>query len=232
MQNNQSAPLSDGRQGHSVLASLRLLVPQREASFLEALRVAEQQSQRFLHRLGVSAGPVSEELLLELPRIAIEYVYGMPTSGCSFWDVERRSWIVQINASEPATRQRFTIFHEYKHIVDHGLTAQLYGSGPEASLHAEQAADFFAGCVLMPRPFVKRLWGSGVQTAGTLAAQLDVSTVAAQVRIAQIGLADVPPRCAPQMARSRSERSRRLGQYQRQLSQGSKLEHAVTGRTS
>ena len=199
----------------SVLASLRLLVPQREATPTEALRVAEQQAQRLLHRLGIKDGPVPEGLLLDLPRIAIEYVSNLPTSGCSFWDSQRTSWIVQVNASEPITRQRFTLFHEYKHIIDHGRAGFLYGKTADAARRAEQVADFFAGCVLMPRPFVKHAWGNGLQTATTLAAYFDVSTIAAEVRISQIGLASTRDRCAPP---TRSRTGERFGHYYRQFS--------------
>ena len=129
----------------SVLAALRALVPQRQTTFTEALRVAEQQALRFMSRFGIQAGPVSEDLLLRLPRIAVEYVERMPTSGCSFWDVERKSWIIQVNSSEPPTRQRFTMFHEYKHIVDHGRTDQLYGTGPEASSGSDRHSDTLIG---------------------------------------------------------------------------------------
>lgn len=174
----------------SVLSTLRALVPQREATFTEALRVAEQQAQRFLRRLQVMTGPVPDDTLLDLPRLAVEYTGGMPTSGCSFWDNDRRTWIIQVNRDEPPTRQRFTLFHEYKHIVDHGRTDQLYGTGWDAGKHAEQAADYFAGCVLMPRPLVKRAWCQGIQTTDQLAAWFDVSPVAARVRLAQIGIAD------------------------------------------
>ena len=197
----------------SLLASLRLLVPVREASFDEALRVAEQQAQRLLRRLNIQDGPVSDDLLLDLPRIAIEYVSNLPTSGCSFWDSQRRSWIVQVNADEPPTRQRFTMFHEYKHIIDHGRTAQLYGTTADAARYAEQAADFFAGCVLMPRPFLKRAWGNGLQTPAALAAHFDVSPVAAEVRISQIGLATKRDRCAAPV-----HSAPRFGRYYRPFS--------------
>ncbi len=203
----------------SVLSLLRALVPQRETTFIEALRIAELQAQRFLREFGVDVGPVSEDLLLQLPRLTIEYVARMPTSGCSFWDTGRTTWVIQVNSDEPATRQRFTMFHEYKHIIDHGRAEVLYGSGHDAALHAEQTADYFAGCVLMSRPFMKRAWGSGFQTAAQLADIFDVSSVAASVRIAQIGLADGPQSASPArplpFARSNPRRS---GRYHRQYS--------------
>lgn len=204
----------------SVLNTLRALVPQREATFTEALRIAEQQAQRFLRRLQVQTGPVSDDLLLDLPRITIEYMGRMPTSGCSFWDNDRKTWIIQVNCDEPLTRQRFTLFHEYKHIVDHGRTDQLYGIGRDAGKHAEQAADYFAGCVLMPRPLVKRAWCQGIQTAEQLAIWFDVSPVAARVRLAQIGLTDDEPmaRCMPPKTVGAWASRQTFRSYYRQLS--------------
>ena len=211
----------ENRENRSILNTLRALVPQRRASFAEALRVAEQQAQRLLRNVTDVRCPVSEDLVMGLPRINIEYVGDMPTSGCSFWDSAHKTWIIQINRGEPSTRQRFTLFHEYKHIVDHGLTDQLYGTGPDAGKHSEQAADYFAGCVLMSRPLLKRAWGQGIQTAERLAAHFAVSVVAARVRLAQVGLTDGRVRCAvpdqPQFAPSKGRTPR---SYYRQLTPG------------
>ncbi|MEO5834145.1 MAG: ImmA/IrrE family metallo-endopeptidase [Nakamurella sp.] len=219
--NDEQTTANEPRQ--SVLASLRAFIPQRDATFIEALRVAELQAHRLLIRFGITAAPVSDDLLLDLPRMTVEYVHAMPTSGCSFWAAEHRSWIIQINADEPATRQRFTAFHEYKHIIDHGRTSELYGSGPAALRRAEQAADYFAGCVLMPRSMLKRAWGYGVQSPDDLAQAFDVSAVAVSVRLAQTGLSDQPVRCT-QVAtatpstpgRTSYRRPRQFPTYQRQ----------------
>jgi hypothetical protein len=202
--------------GPSILASLRAFVPERRATFLEALRIAELQAQRLLHRLGLDSGPISEELLTDLPRLTTERIAGMPTSGCSFWNGS--SWVIQVSADEPATRQRFTLFHEYKHIIDHGRAERLYGEGDEARRRAEQAADYFAGCVLMPRPLVKRAWCRGLQTAAKLAAAFDVSPVAATVRLAQIGLTDPVPRCRTATLSTPPRRARSYRPYFRPLS--------------
>lgn len=178
----------------SLLRTLRALVPQQVPSLAAAKRVAELQAERLRRTLRVDAGPISDELLLDLPRITVEYVDDMPTSGCSFWDSQRKMWMVQINASEPATRQRFSVCHELKHIVDHGRTNLLYGQSAEAEVHAEQVADFFAGCLLMPRSLVKRAWAQGVRSVEALADWFDVSPAAIEVRLAQIGLDREPPR--------------------------------------
>lgn len=182
-------------ESRSVLSTLRALLPNRRLSFAEALRVAEWQATTLLELLRVDAGPVPSECVTELPRIAVSSRTDLPTSGLSYWD--GHVWQIVLNRSEPVTRQRFTLFHEYKHIIDHGASQQLYQSagGHTAAQRAEQAADFFAGCVLMPRRLVKRAWGDGTQRLTDLAELFEVSPRAMSVRLAQIGLTDPLPRC-------------------------------------
>lgn len=107
--------------------------------------------------------------------------------------------MLAVNGREPEARQRFTLFHEYKHVVDHGRTGLLYRGTPGRSpeQQAEQAADYFAGCVLMPKRLVKLAWGNGIQAPAVLAALFDVSERAAEVRLAQLGLSERAVRCAP-----------------------------------
>jgi Zn-dependent peptidase ImmA (M78 family) len=179
-------------EGPSVLASLRDLIPLRPLEFAEALHIAELQALRLLELTGVSDGPVPTEAVSELPRIQIRH-REIPTSGLSYWDGQ--CWIICLNRSEPITRQRFTLFHEYKHIIDHGRTRLLYGDDER---RAEQAADYFAGCVLLPRPLLKRAWAGGVQRPSSLAALFDVSERAVAVRLAQVGLSEPRKRCDDQ----------------------------------
>jgi hypothetical protein len=181
-------------EGHTVLASLRDLVPNRRLRFGEALRVAEWQATRLLELTWVEDGPVPSEVISELPRVRVEY-RELPTSGLSYWNGQL--WVICLNRSEPATRQRFTLFHEYKHVIDHGRTELLYrgDGGHSAAEQAEQAADYFAGCVLMPRRFLKRAWGQGLQRPAVLARLFNVSERAVSVRLAQVGLNEPLPRC-------------------------------------
>jgi Zn-dependent peptidase ImmA (M78 family) len=50
--------------------------------------------------------------------------------------------------------------------------------------------DYFAACLLMPRPWVKRLWTSGAQDAGQLAATFNVSPAAMDRRLQDLGLVE------------------------------------------
>lgn len=183
-------------EGRSVLASLRALIPVRHLDFAEALQNAELQAARLLELTGCTETPIDDTVIGELPRIVIKRE-PLPTSGMSFWD--GRAWVIVLNAHEPATRQRFTLLHEYKHIVDHGATDRLYTGSARytATEQAEQAADYFAGCALMPKRLVKRAWGQGIQRGAELARRFLVSERAIDVRLAQLGLVDARQRCTP-----------------------------------
>jgi len=197
------------QEGTSVLASLRALMPDRPLQLAEALKLAELQANRLLRLRGVDDLPVPTKVVSGLPRIIIEPDPELPAqaaSGASDWDSHRRAWVISINPSEPATRQRFTVLHKYKHILDHyrprlarPLPATVYGLDP-----VEYVADYFAGCVLMPKRLVKAAYFDGIQRASDLAELFDVSPRAMQVRLDQLGLtrvSDEPPAQAP---RSRS----------------------------
>ena len=64
------------------------------------------------------------DVVSALPRIRVVYAKDLPVSGTSHWSGS--DWIIALNAYEPRARKRFTLMHEFKHIVDHGYTAKLY----------------------------------------------------------------------------------------------------------
>lgn len=192
----------------SLLSVLRQLTPVRDLTFTEALRIAELQASRFRELLALSDDALPEDALTGLPRIRVVR-RRLPTSGLSYWDGQ--CWVIGLNIREPEARQRFTLCHEYKHVVDHGRTDRLYRGYRQTSPseQAEQAADYFAGCLLMPKRLVKRAWGHGVQTPGRLADLFEVSPRAIEVRLAQLGLTEPAARC------SRSVPTRGGGRYYR-----------------
>lgn len=197
----------------SVLASLRQLAPERSMQLFEALRVAELQASRLLELSGVDLTPVPSEIISRLPRMSIEYDFDMPdsASGASAWDSQTKTWIVTLNGRHVDTRQRFTLLHEYKHIVDHGrlpLAVETdrhhFGLPP-----VEYVADYFAGCVLVPKRLLKRAWGQGIQSVVTLAVLFDVSQRAMEVRLTQVGLIRRADRCDEQSRPPKSDRRSR-----------------------
>ena len=184
----------------SVLATLRALIPNREVrSHSEARQVAEHQAIRLLELHGIENGPVPVEFIADLPKIEIEMV-DAPVSGASFWNGS--NWIIQLNKHESYSRQRFTLAHEYKHIVDHNRADALYIGTRDVTPaeQAEQAADYFAGCLLVPKKLLKRAYYGGMQRTADLAAHFQVSEAAMTVRLRQTGIAEPAPRCTPRSA--------------------------------
>jgi Zn-dependent peptidase ImmA (M78 family) len=121
---------------------------------------------------------------------------GIAASGSSHWDWQRRSWIISLNPDEPATRNRFTLIHEYKHIIDHGSSG-IHQTKASIRPLQEIVADYFAGCVLMPKRLLKAAYCDGIQRPADLAELFDVSEAAVHVRLDQIGLTEQVPRTQP-----------------------------------
>jgi Zn-dependent peptidase ImmA (M78 family) len=141
-------------------------------------------------------------------------------SGCSDWDSRKRAWVIAINPEEPLTRQRFTVLHEFKHIIDHyhpgltgGLPATVYGLAP-----VEYVAEYFAGCVLMPKRWVKAAFYDGIQRPAELAELFDVSARAIEVRLSQLRLTASSDESAPEIPRYRLQPQPRSKRYYRQFS--------------
>lgn len=171
----------------SLLGRLRALTPQRsDVTYDEAIRVAELQAIRLAELLGGPEG-LSEQAIALLPRIRIVHE-AISVSGMSHWT--GTEWLITLNESDSAARQRFTLLHEYKHIVDHGYAERLYTGSSRATPaeQAEHAADYFAGCALVPKRELKAAWGGGMQRTADLAAHFGVSTIAITVRLAQTKL--------------------------------------------
>ncbi len=180
-----------------VVTRLRDMVPLRPLRYSEAIRLAELQAQTFLAAVGIREPSVPERIIKDLPRVEVTRMSPFPTSGATQWS--RGRWLVVINGSEPVTRQRFSLAHEVKHIIDHRFIDLIYAGFPEEERAAmvERICDYFAGCLLMPRPWVKRLYGSGIQRLPQLAQAFGVSQAAMAVRLSQIGLVPPTPRCLP-----------------------------------
>ena len=118
----------------------------------------------------------------------------MPCSGSAHWTGQH--WLISLNAGEPPLRRRFSLFHEYKHIIDHPMRDVLYPPERRSSkVLPEQLADYFAGCVLTPKRLLKRLYCEGHSDLDELSSIFMVSTRALEVRLHQLGLRDLGVAC-------------------------------------
>jgi predicted transcriptional regulator len=179
----------------STITALRDIVPIRQLTLAESLRIAELQAAKLLQLAGITEPPLPETAISQLPRIQVERMSPAPMSGAAQW--ARGRWLIVLNGAEPGVRQRFSLCHEFKHVLDNPFIDVLYpriGSLSSAE-RAERVSDYFAGCLLMPRPWVKRVWVNGSQDVGNLARTFHVSRQAMQVRLLQTGLIEPPGRC-------------------------------------
>jgi hypothetical protein len=175
-------------QERAVLAVLRSKAPRRPLNTTEAAQVAEWQATALLELAGLAGPPTPRRHISELPRVLVRTDVDLPVSGCTSWQAGR--WLIVLNGAEPYVRQRFSLAHEFKHAIDHRFRDVLYGdsSGRSAYEQAEQAADYFAACLLMPRRWVKRAWADGHQHVSELSWLFAVSPPAMARRLAHLGL--------------------------------------------
>ncbi len=177
------------------LTVLRDLVPIRPLTQTEAFRIAELQATRMLEISGLTTAPVPESIISELPKIKVRHVSPWPTSGATDW--AKSTWVIVLNGAEPYVRQRFSLAHEFKHIADHRFIDVLYPPTPGMTSHerAESVCDYFAGCLLVPKRWLRQAWTSGMQDTASLARHFRVSQQAIQTRLLQTGLVEPAARC-------------------------------------
>jgi Zn-dependent peptidase ImmA (M78 family) len=188
----------------SVLRSLRNLMPRRRLSFREALERAELQATCLLEMTGVTTLRVPNEVITDLPKVRVEMASNIPLSGSAHW--EDMGWIIYLDESDHPNRQRFSLMHEYKHIIDHDFGSYI---APPFEKYAcfrseaarqtadfnryERVADHFAACLLMPRPKIKSVFYSGEQDIEKLAVLFGVSELAMSYRLQELGLISRKP---------------------------------------
>lgn len=180
----------------SVLYQLRRLMPSRPLSQGEALRIAELQANRLLAACGVVTAGTPSEIATAFSNVKVSRRGDLPTSGYTDW--YKPYWHVYLNAGEPDVRQRFSLFHELKHVIDHPFIGGCYPTTTSTSSdkRAELVCDYFAACVLMPKRLVKRAYFEGTHQTSELAALFGVSAVAMNFRLQQLGMLEPTQRCA------------------------------------
>jgi Zn-dependent peptidase ImmA (M78 family) len=179
-----------------VISSVRDLVPIRPLTYAESMRIAELQAIRVREMIGITELALPETAITHLPKLQVERMFPAPMSGATQWSHGR--WLIVLNGAESLVRQRFSLVHEFKHILDNPFIETLYPASRSLSSadRAEQICDYFAGCLLMPRKQLKQAWVSGTQDIRKLARRFEVSNQAMQIRLLQVGLIEPAARCA------------------------------------
>ncbi len=183
-----------------VLARMRAICPRRALTWTEAERIAERQAGILRRELGLQAPALPTSALLDLPFLSVTHRDGFPTSGMAL--KTNRGWVVVIKGDEPTVRQRYSLAHEIKHIVDDELMTELpaglYRATKRYSAQerAEGVADRFAAALLMPKPSILSDWSERLQDVPVLARRYNVSRLAMEIRLRHLDLLQATPRCA------------------------------------
>lgn len=171
-----------------VIAELRALTPRRALSWTEEISIAERQATRLLALIHIDEPPIPQFVISALPGIFVERRPGWPTSGMTAGN--HKGWRIVLSADEPLWRQRFSLGHEFKHVLDDPFIDRLHRHLPEGDrrARAERISNAFAACLLMPRAWIKRDWCAGRQSLHELTRRYGVSTEAMAIRLAELGL--------------------------------------------
>jgi hypothetical protein len=183
-----------------IVAQLRQVSPLRPLTMGDAYTVAERQAIKALQLAGITSPHVSLDWILDLPRTEVQVeprhnMHGL--SGSTSFSHGR--YLIIINKNDAHARRRFTLAHEWKHLLDYTATGVLYrhlGRGDDRARERqiERIADHFAACLLMPRTWVKNAWFNGVQDISALAGLFMVSEDAMWIRLNYLGLLDTDDR--------------------------------------
>jgi Zn-dependent peptidase ImmA (M78 family) len=179
----------------SVLARVRELTP-KDIWDVKAMEQNSEKQAKLLRRLlGVKTPVFPNEAIAELPRIKVEVDDNLSYSAAAYWD--GLNWVIKLNGFENPLRQRFSLGHEIKHIIDHPTKYSLYLDfvGIRHNNKAEHQADYFSACLLMPREHVIRLYKMGITGPTELAKYFQVSPRAMHIRMHQLKLTTRWQRC-------------------------------------
>jgi Zn-dependent peptidase ImmA (M78 family) len=171
----------------SVIASLRAFGPAERLSVGTAFTIAELQAECLVGLFMVNEPPVPTTIVSELPHITVVQDEYLPVSGSAHWN--GRTWIVALSATDSTARQRVTLFHLFKKILDHSRPDAARAAPPFLTrAQADDVADFFAGCALVPRGLLIRAWRLGIRTQASLASHFQVCAPVVTDRLRQVGL--------------------------------------------
>jgi len=174
-----------------IIAELRALMPRRAMTWSEAYSVAERQAMRLLELMHVAEPPVPMFVVSSLAGISVDRRADWPISAMAI--AHGRGWRIVVCSSEPRQRQRYSLAHELKHVLDDPFDEQLYGhlTPSKHKTRAEALCNHFAACLMMPRAWIKRDFCRGLQVPARLARRYFMSRSAVRRRLAELGLTPV-----------------------------------------
>jgi hypothetical protein len=178
----------------TLVAELRSLAPSRPLSYGESLQVARLQASRLRRLLAIDKPDINLIWLVKQREFPVHFVASHKLGEESGMTTNAVGGKVRmfINDGEPDVRQRFSLCHELKHVLDFDDADMLHkrlGSGDvkRQEQQIEWICNEFAACVLMPTALVKQVWYR-TQDVSLTAGVFNVSPEAMSTRLERLGL--------------------------------------------
>lgn len=178
-----------------LITDLRSIAPKRPLSYGESLQVARTQAAH-LRSWAKAEDPDIDHMWLAKQRvIPVEFVPNHrlmeQASGLTTNAIDNQIRIY-LSEYEPETRTRFSLFHEFKHVLDFDDADVLHerlgsGNATRQSTQIELICNEFSAHVLMPFELVKRVWFR-TQDIDLSATFFNVSPEAMSTRLTRLGL--------------------------------------------
>jgi IrrE N-terminal-like domain len=183
---------------HELIAELRAVPPKRPLTYGESLQVTRVQAARLRRWADATEPDINLIWLIKQRAVPVNFVASHKLGEESGLTTDQVGGKLQmfINGQEPRVRQRFSVLHEFKHVLDFDHAEVLHAKLGNGSAKAQKdmiewLANEFAGHVLMPTGMVKRLWFS-TQNVSLMASMFNVSVEAMTTRLEILGLIGTP----------------------------------------
>ena len=146
-----------GKQG--IRAPVYPLQPSRDWHFEQVEIIAQQER----HRLQLGIEPIAD-LVTVVEEAGLRVIGAdLPEDnldGAILFAAEHEAAVALINRAKPPLRQRFTLAHEYGHLLLHRDRAEIWERDIfRANSDEERQANAFAAAFLMPKPLIERMYG-------------------------------------------------------------------------
>jgi hypothetical protein len=178
----------------ALIERLRAIPPHRPLTYGESLRVAQWQAFHLRRWDGGDKPNIDLLWLVRQRAVPVNFVASYKLGEESGLTTDQVGGKLQmfINEREPRVRQRFSVLHEFKHVLDFDDADRLHarlgsGSRQRHDDQIEWIANEFAGQVLMPTALIKRYWFR-TQDKELMATMFDVSVEAMTTRLERLGL--------------------------------------------
>jgi Zn-dependent peptidase ImmA (M78 family) len=182
----------------AMIASLRTVPAKRGFTYGESIQIARVQASKLRAWAEAHEPEINLLWLVEQQVVPVNFVPSHLLSEQSGLTTDHITGKLEmfINSNEPQVRQRFSLLHEFKHVLDWPDADRLHsklGSGDEElkGKMIEWIANEFAAQVLMPTRLIKRAWFAS-QDLPLMATLFNVSREAMTTRLEKLGLIGEP----------------------------------------